>query len=75
MNAIVLLSAHRQPPKPVDDRLPVFPDGADNDEIEVIGSIRGEEAILNVRFSGLSAADQERALASFPGGRRCILDA
>ena len=72
MNAILLFSAHR-PPQPVDDKLPIFPAGAANDEAQDLGPMRGPESRLDVVFIGLNALEQQWALASFPGGRRCAL--
>jgi len=37
------------------------------------GASRGPELALTVSFTGLSEAEQLKALASFPGGRRCVL--
>lgn len=73
MNAIVLLSSHRQPPKLLDDRVPAFPTDLDDDEVAEVGTIRGREASLAIRFVGINTMEQQRAIASFPGGRRCVL--
>ncbi|MDR3470131.1 MAG: hypothetical protein P4M09_00310 [Devosia sp.] len=72
MNAIVLLASHR-PPKPLDDRRLVFPASADNDRLDQVGTCNGPEPAMTVRFIGIDEMAQRRALASFPGGRRCTL--
>lgn len=79
MNAILLFDARRQARPVDDDKLAVFPAGAANDtgaadgEAVGVGIMGGAESLLTVSFVGISAFEQERALASFPGGRRCIL--
>jgi hypothetical protein len=38
-----------------------------------VGPAAGEEMLLEVEFIGLTEAEQRRALAAFPGGRRFLL--
>jgi hypothetical protein len=38
-----------------------------------IAPIDGPELAMTVRFEGLSDAEQQMALAAFPGGRRFVL--
>jgi len=40
---------------------------------EDVGPIDGPERPLEVEFVGINQAQQARALASFPGGRRFVL--
>lgn len=70
MNAILLFSANPPAPRDEDDKLPVFPAEGANDEFGLLGD---PEPVLVVSFVGLSATEQQRAIASFPGGRRCVL--
>jgi hypothetical protein len=83
MNAIVLLSS-RRPQLALAPGLPAFPACADNDALDDvndtpsdmpgdIGRLDGPEPALTVSFTGITEMEQRRALASFPGGRRCTL--
>ena len=72
MNAIVLLST-RKPPTPAGNDRMTF-DLPANDH-SALGAIRGPELDIVVSFVGLSEAEQQRALASFPGARRCVIAA
>lgn len=38
-----------------------------------VAPIDGPEAVMTVRFEGLSEAEQQAALAAFPGGKRFVL--
>ena len=38
-----------------------------------VAPIDGPEIVMAVRFEGLSEAEQQAALAAFPGGRRFVL--
>lgn len=38
-----------------------------------VAPIDGPEAVMMVRFEGLSEAEQQAALAAFPGGKRFVL--
>lgn len=74
MTAIVLLSSLRPdlPPRdePVAIHVPANDDYVVPDELML-----KPEGIIEVSFVGITAAEQERALASFPGGRRCVIAA
>lgn len=43
------------------------------DVAELIGHSAGPEAQLEIRFFGITEAEQRAALAAFPGGRRFTL--
>jgi hypothetical protein len=72
MNAIVLLSS-RQSKFSKDDLPMAFEAPANDDRLTELGAIFGAEQALGVSFTGISAGEALRALASFPGGRRCVL--
>jgi hypothetical protein len=74
MTAIVLLSSLR-PDLPPRDGLMVIHAPANDDQMDSGEMILDPEGVLEVSFAGISASEQERALASFPGGRRCVLAA
>jgi hypothetical protein len=38
-----------------------------------VAPIEGPELRMTVRFEGISEADQRKALAAFPGGKRFVL--
>jgi hypothetical protein len=46
---------------------------ANDDGLACAAGIGGPEAVLAVRFVGISRREAERALASFPGARRCVI--
>ena len=72
MSAIVLL-ASRRPPRPPGDEPMVVGSPANDFVLAAPGELRGPELALTVSFTGLNEAEQLKALASFPGGRRCVL--
>jgi hypothetical protein len=74
MTAIVLLSPLRGETPPQDEPM-VIRAPANDDEALFRALLRGPESILEISFDGLTDAEQERALASFPGGRRCVIAA
>ena len=47
----------------------------DDGDFAALGAANGPEAILTVEFVGLNPAEQARALASFPGAKRCLVAA
>ncbi len=72
MNAILLLSSRTTPPRKGD--LPVsFAAPADDGRLLETGAIFGPEEPLFVSFVGLTAEEARKAVASFPGARRCLL--
>lgn len=73
MSAIVS-PAQRPSPRPTDDGLPIdFHAPANDETYSEVGAIFGPEQELRVRFVGIGPAECRRALASFPGARRCVL--
>ena len=75
MNAILLLSAPRRPQGRANWTVASqeVGCGVDDGDFEKLGAANGPEASLTVEFVGLNAAEQARALASFPGARRCVV--
>jgi hypothetical protein len=72
MNAIVQLP--RLPsPTTRDDKSMSYAAPANDDRLREVGAIFGPEESLWVSFVGLTPAEQQRALASFPGARRCVV--
>ncbi len=52
----------------------VFPTAAANDDFPApFGPFDGAETMLTIEFIGFTADESHRALASFGGGRRCVL--
>lgn len=72
MSTIVLL-ASRRPPRPPGEKPLLVPAPANDDVLAAVGVLRGPEIALTVSFVGLTEAEQRKALASFPGARRCVL--
>lgn len=74
MNAIMLLSSSedggRRANAPRETVLP-----ANDDRYAEPGAINGPELPMTIEFVGLDAQEQQRALASFPGARRCVIAA
>jgi len=48
---------------------------ANDDRHAELGAINGPELPMTIEFVGLDTAEQQRALASFPGARRCVIAA
>lgn len=40
---------------------------------ELVGTVDGPEAPMEIEFFGITEAEQRAALAAFPGGRRFVL--
>jgi hypothetical protein len=72
MNAIELSPVVPAPPQA--DDLPMTHGAPANDDGPTpdAGTF-GPETVLAVRFIGISRREAERALASFPGARRCVI--
>ena len=47
----------------------------DDGVFAALGAANGPEATLTIEFVGLNPAQQARALASFPGAKRCLVAA
>jgi hypothetical protein len=70
----ILLLAPRLPPTPKSTTaLDVFAAPANDEAAQFAASLTGFEELLVVSFVGLRPDEQLRALASFPGARRCII--
>lgn len=65
----------RRPDAPSGEELEmIFPTAAANDDAVIpFGPLTGPEPVLTIEFIGFTADESSRALASFPGGRRCAL--
>ena len=72
MNAIELSSVVPAPPR-ADDLRMTHGAPANDDRLARDAGAFGPEAVLAVRFIGISRREAERALASFPGARRCVI--
>ena len=73
MNAVLLLSYRRPPVLPDAESRSMFEIAADKARLAAIGFADGTEAIIGVTFVGLTEIEQRKALASFPGARRCYI--
>jgi hypothetical protein len=73
MNAIMMLAAHRQTLASDDEAALLRRAAEDESKLAMWESMSGPEALLDVSFVGLDAGEQRKALASFPGARRCLL--
>lgn len=73
MTPIVLLAPALPPTPQSTSALDVFAAPANDEEAQFAGSLTGLEEMLMVSFVGLKPDEQLRALASFPGARRCII--
>jgi hypothetical protein len=74
MNAILLLSAPQQHPGRTNWTVsPVGDSDMDGADFAKLGAAKGPETLLTIEFVGLNAAEQARALASFPGAKRCVV--
>jgi hypothetical protein len=49
--------------------------GVDGGDFAALGAANGPEVSLTIEFVGLNPAEQARALASFPGAKRCVVAA
>lgn len=77
MNAPLLLSAPQNRPGRASWTIVSQKVGCATDDIDFaeLGAANGPETSLTIEFVGLSAAEQARALASFPGAKRCVVAA
>jgi hypothetical protein len=74
MNAILLLSVSEGGGRRTNASRETV-ERAPDDRYADPGAINGPEVPMTIAFVGLDAAEQQRALASFPGARRCLIAA
>ena len=75
MNASLLLPTPERRPRTWTVLSPEAGFAMDDDVFAALGAANGPEATLTIEFVGLNPAEQARALASFPGAKRCLVAA